>query len=60
VVIVAETARALTATLDLPTVLEPVLEEVRELCRSDMASIALREPGTGEMRHRSCRAAAAA
>ena len=50
-VIVADAARALNATLDLPTVLELVLQGARELCRSDMASIALLDP-TGEMSHR--------
>jgi len=50
-VIVAEAARALNATLDLPTVLELVLQGARELCRSDMASIALLD-ATGEMSHR--------
>ncbi|HEY7649124.1 MAG TPA: GAF domain-containing protein, partial [Methylomirabilota bacterium] len=50
--IFAELARAINESLDLETVLERVGEWARELCRSDTAVIALRDPETGHMVHR--------
>ena len=43
--VIAELARTLNASLDLATVLPSVVEGARELCGSDLAMIALREPG---------------
>ncbi|MBI4635344.1 MAG: GAF domain-containing protein [Candidatus Rokubacteria bacterium] len=42
----AELARTINASLDLGTVLQHVAEGARDLCRSDEARIALREPGS--------------
>jgi len=43
--VVADLARTINASLDLATVLPAVVEGARELCGSDLATIALREPG---------------
>ncbi|HEV8438353.1 MAG TPA: GAF domain-containing protein [Methylomirabilota bacterium] len=50
--VVADIARAISASLDLDTVLERVAEAAQELCASDMATIALREPDAEAMRFR--------
>lgn len=42
--VAAEIARTISASLDLGTVLQRVAEGAKELCGSDMARIALREP----------------
>lgn len=47
--VLAELARAITASLDLDTVLERVAKGARELCRSDTAKIALRDPDSDAM-----------
>jgi signal transduction histidine kinase/ActR/RegA family two-component response regulator len=52
--LLGELARSINASLDLGTILQTVTEGARELCRSDLSAIALREPGTDTMvfRHR--------
>ena len=45
----ARIARTLNSSLDLGVVLQRVVEGARELCRSDMARIALADPESGEM-----------
>ena len=47
--VVAEVARGLNAALDLDTVLQRVTEAARDLCDSDLAIIALRDPGGAAM-----------
>jgi len=47
--LLAELAKTINAALDLDTVLQRVTEAARELCKTDLATIALAEPGTGEM-----------
>jgi PAS domain S-box-containing protein len=47
--VLAELARTLNASLDLDTVLQRVVEGARELCHSDVALIALREPTSEAM-----------
>jgi GAF domain-containing protein len=42
--VLAEVARSINASLDVDTVLERVVAGAREVCASDMARIALREP----------------
>jgi GAF domain-containing protein/ActR/RegA family two-component response regulator len=42
--VVADLAHTLNAELDLDTILQRVVEAARDLCASDMAHIALREP----------------
>jgi len=42
-------ARTLNSSLDLDVVLQRVVEGARELCRSDLARIALADPGSGAM-----------
>jgi GAF domain-containing protein/ActR/RegA family two-component response regulator len=49
---VAELARALNASLELGTVLQRIAESARDLCRGDMAWIALRDPESGHMVYR--------
>jgi GAF domain-containing protein/DNA-binding response OmpR family regulator len=44
--IVAELARDINASLDLDTVLQRVAKEAKELCRSDLAWLALRDPSS--------------
>jgi GAF domain-containing protein/ActR/RegA family two-component response regulator len=43
---IADLARTITASLDLDTVLQRVVEAARNLCGGDMAHIALRNPGS--------------
>ncbi len=50
--VVAEVARTINASLDLTVVLQRVTEAARDLCGSDTASLALRDPETGAMRYR--------
>src|SRR5262249_49459357 len=50
--VVGDIVSAISASLDLDTVLHRVAKAARELCASDMASIALREPGADTMRFR--------
>ncbi len=47
--VLAELARSLNASLDLDTVLQRVVEGARELCHSDVALIALRDPTSEAM-----------
>jgi signal transduction histidine kinase len=44
--LLAELARTLGESLDLDTVLQRIVRAARDLCGSDMARIALREPGS--------------
>ncbi len=44
--LLADVVRSVNASLDLTTVLRRIAEGAREVCRSDMAFIALREPGS--------------
>jgi signal transduction histidine kinase len=48
-ILLGELARSITASLDLDTILQTVAEGARELCRSDLSAIALREPESGAM-----------
>ena len=50
--ILADLARTIGGTLDLPTVLRRVTEAAQELCRSDGAVIGLRVPGSDTVRLR--------
>jgi signal transduction histidine kinase len=52
--LLGELAHSINALVDLDTVLQIVAEGARELCRSDLSAIALRDPDTGAMvfRHR--------
>ncbi|PYN34387.1 MAG: hypothetical protein DME01_15320 [Candidatus Rokuibacteriota bacterium] len=43
--LLADVVRTVNTSLDLTTVLERIAEGAREICRSDMATIALRDPG---------------
>ncbi|TMK25854.1 MAG: GAF domain-containing protein, partial [Actinobacteria bacterium] len=43
--LLADVVRSVNASLDLATVLQRIAEGAREVCRSDMAFIALRDPG---------------
>jgi PAS domain S-box-containing protein len=45
--LLADMVRSVNASLDLATVLQRIAEGAREVCRSDMAFIALRDPGSG-------------
>ncbi len=45
--VLAELVRTINSSLDLDTVLGKIVAGAREICGSDMAFIALREPGTG-------------
>src|SRR5262245_39786487 len=47
--LLAALARSIAASLDLDTILQTVAEGARELCRSDLSAIALREPETSDM-----------
>jgi PAS domain S-box-containing protein len=47
--VLGETARSITASLDLDTVLQRIAEGAKAVCRSDMAAIFLREAGADEM-----------
>jgi GAF domain-containing protein/CheY-like chemotaxis protein/HPt (histidine-containing phosphotransfer) domain-containing protein len=47
--VVAELAKDLSASPDLDTILKRVVEAAQQCCRSDMASIALRNPGSEAM-----------
>ncbi|HXE00285.1 MAG TPA: GAF domain-containing sensor histidine kinase [Candidatus Acidoferrum sp.] len=47
--LLGELARSINASLDLGTVLQTVAEGAREVCRSDLSAVALREPHTGTM-----------
>ncbi|MBI3325107.1 MAG: PAS domain S-box protein, partial [Nitrospinae bacterium] len=47
--LMVELARSITASLDLDTVFQRVVEGARELCGSDIASIALRDPDSEAM-----------
>jgi PAS domain S-box-containing protein len=47
--VLAELARTLNASLDLDTVLQRVVEGARELCHSDVAMIAIQDPGSEAM-----------
>jgi signal transduction histidine kinase/CheY-like chemotaxis protein len=47
--LLAALARSIATSLDLDTILQTVAEGARELCRSDLSAIALREPETGDM-----------
>jgi PAS domain S-box-containing protein len=44
--LLADVVRSVNASLDLATVLQRIAEGAREVCRSDMAYIALRDPGS--------------
>ena len=44
--LLATVVRTVNTSLDLATVLQRIAEGAREVCRSDMAFIALRDPGT--------------
>ncbi|MBI4593853.1 MAG: GAF domain-containing protein, partial [Candidatus Rokubacteria bacterium] len=50
--VVAEVAGTINASLDLDIVLQRVVEGARDVCRSDTARIALREPGSDSCRFR--------
>jgi PAS domain S-box-containing protein len=50
--VVAELAKDITASLDLDTVLQRIAEGATELCGSDQARIALREPASEALRFR--------
>ncbi len=52
--VLAELASSINASLDLGTVLQRVAEGAKEVCGSDLARIALRDPGSGALvvRHR--------
>jgi signal transduction histidine kinase/ActR/RegA family two-component response regulator len=45
--LLGELARSITASLELDAILQTVAEGARELCRSDLSAIALREADTG-------------
>jgi signal transduction histidine kinase/ActR/RegA family two-component response regulator len=45
--LLGEVARSINTSLDLDAILQTVAEGARELCRSDLSAIALREPDTG-------------
>ncbi len=47
--VLAGLARTINASLDLDTILQRVAEEAREICGSDMARIALRDPRSDAM-----------
>ena len=47
--VMAEVVAAINASLDLDTVLRRIAEGAEELCRSEVAAIALRDPATGAM-----------
>jgi PAS domain S-box-containing protein len=47
--VLAELARDINASLDLGTVLQKLASGAKELCRSDMARIALRDHASGDM-----------
>jgi signal transduction histidine kinase len=47
--LLGELARSINASLDLDTILQTVAEGARELCRSDLSAIALRDHGTDTM-----------
>ncbi len=47
--LLGELAHTINASLDLDTILQAVAEVARALCRSDVARIALREPGSDEL-----------
>lgn len=51
--VLAEIARSFNVSLDLNTVLQRVAEGAKDLCRSDMAKIALRDPRSEAMVFRS-------
>ncbi|MBI3105525.1 MAG: GAF domain-containing protein [Candidatus Rokubacteria bacterium] len=50
--VLAEIARSINASLALDSILQRVVEGARELCRTDAASISLRDPASGEMVYR--------
>jgi signal transduction histidine kinase len=50
--VVARIARTVSGSLDLGTILQKVVDGARELCGSDLARIALRDPGSGAMMFR--------
>src|SRR5262245_37577537 len=52
--LLGELARSVITALELDPILQMVAAGARELCRSDLSAIALREPDTGVMvfRHR--------
>jgi signal transduction histidine kinase/ActR/RegA family two-component response regulator len=47
--LLGELARSINRSLELGAILQTVAEGARELCRSDLSAIALREPDTGTM-----------
>jgi len=47
--VIAGLARSINASLDLDLVLQRIAEGARDLCRSDVARIALREPGSDRL-----------
>src|SRR4030095_4105657 len=47
--LLASLARSIAVSLDTDTILQTVAEGARELCRSDLSAIALREAETGDM-----------
>jgi signal transduction histidine kinase/ActR/RegA family two-component response regulator len=47
VALLGKLARSITASLELDSILQTVAEGARELCRSDLSAIALREADTG-------------
>jgi GAF domain-containing protein len=47
--VLAELARTINASLDLGTVLQRAAERAKDLCKSDIAKIALRDPGSEAM-----------
>jgi PAS domain S-box-containing protein len=47
--VIVDLARAINASLDLDTILQRVTEAARELCGSDLAAAALRDPETDAM-----------
>src|SRR5262249_53177883 len=50
--VLAEIARSINASLDLDTILQRVVEGARDLTRSDIARIALRDPALSAFRFR--------
>ena len=47
--VIAEVARTINATLDLDAILQRVTEGARALCQSDVATIAMRDPESGDV-----------
>jgi hypothetical protein len=47
--VVADVARSISAALDLPAILRVVADGAKELCQTEIARIALRDPASGDM-----------